>query len=163
MTKFKIIPIFVVVLSLIFLGCIDREQTGTPTPTVTPTATPTAVPTVVATTPQPTPTPVRTQILYISEVDDVYGFRKVIVKNGSSNYTNHTLTINTGDTVEWRSVTENNYSLTIVSKEGLWNNSSSRLRYVLSRFDYTFTQPGNYEVYLKEFPKPAHQRIIVNP
>ena len=163
MTNFKILSIFVIVLSLIFLGCIDQKPTGTPTPTATPIATPTAVPTVVATTPQPTPTPVRTQALYISEVDDLYGFRKVTVKNGSSNYINHTLTINAGDSVKWISVTNNNYSLTVVSREGLWNNSSSRMRYVLSWFNYTFTQPGNYEVYLKEFPKVVPQKIIVNP
>ena len=163
MTNFKILSIFVIVLSLIFLGCIDQKPTGTPTPIATPTATPTAIPTVVATTPQPTPTPVRTQALYISEVDDLYGFRKVTVRNGSSNYINHTLTINAGDSVKWISVTNNNYSLTVVSREGLWNNSSSRMKYTLSWFNYTFTQPGNYEVYLKDFPKIVPQKIIVNP
>ena len=163
MTNFKIISIIAIVLSLIFLGCVDQEQKGTPTPTATPTVTPTTVPTVVATTPQPAPTPVRTPALYISEVDDLYGFRKVIVKNGSSNYVNHTLTINAGDSVKWVSVTNNNYILTVVSREGLWDNSSSRMRYVLSYFNYTFMQPGNYEVYLKEFPKIVPQKIIVNP
>ena len=150
---------------MIFLGCVDQKQTGTPTPTVivTPTATPTAVPTVVATTPQPTPTPVRTQAFYIADVDELYGFRKVIKINGSSSYTNRTLTINAGDTVKWRSVTNAAYYLTVVSEEGLWNNSSSFLKYTLSAFNYTFTKPGEYEVYIKEFPRLTHQKIIVNP
>lgn len=163
--NFKFISIFVIVLSLIFLGCIEQKPVGTPIPTATPTAIPTAVPTVVPTIAQPTPTPppVRTQALYLSEVDELYGFRKVTVRNGSSNYTNHTLTINAGDSIKWISVTDANYSLTIVSKEGLWDNSSSRLKYSLSWFNYTFTQPGNYEVYLKEFPKVIPQKIIVNP
>jgi len=162
MTKFKIIPIFVVVLSLIFLGCIDQKQTGTPIPTATPTATPTAVPTVVATTPQPTPTPLRTQTLYIFDVDE-YGFNKVTAINATASYENHTITINQGDTIKWVSVTDSGYYLTIVSKEALWNNSSSMLRYRFRAFNYTFSQPGEYEVYLKEFPREDHQKIIVNP
>ena len=164
--NFKIISIFIMVLSLIFLGCVDQKTgvTPVPTPTTTPTATPTPVPTVVPTTVQPTPIPttVRTQTLYTSDVDDLYGFYKVTVKNGSSNYTNRTLTINASDTVKWISVTETNYPITIVSQEGLWDNSSSRLRTSYSWFNYTFNNPGNYEVYIKEFPKVAHQKIIVN-
>ncbi|CAG0984341.1 MAG: cell surface lipoprotein [Candidatus Methanoperedens nitroreducens] len=165
--NFKIISIFIMVLSLIFLGCVDEETgvTPVPTPIATLTATPTPVPTVVPTTVQPTPIPTtaRTQILYTSDVDDLYGFYKVTVRNGSSNYTNRTLTINAGDTVKWISVTETNYPLTVVSQEGLWDNSSSRLRTSYSWFNYTFNNPGNYEVYIKEFPKLAHQKIIVNP
>ncbi|CAG0999223.1 MAG: hypothetical protein OIN86_02015 [Candidatus Methanoperedens sp.] len=165
--NFKIIPILIMVLSLIFLGCVEEKPgvTPVPTPTATPTATPTPELTVVPTTVQPTPTPaiVRTQALYTSDVDELYGFRKVTVRNGSSNYTNRTLTINAGDTIKWISVTDANYPLTIVSKEGLWNNSSSRMKYSLSWFNYTFNEPGNYEVYIEEFPKIAHQKIIVNP
>lgn len=165
--NFKIISIFIMALSLIFLGCVD-EKTGVtpvPTPMATPTTTPTPAPTVVPTTVQPTPIPTiaRTQRLYISEVDDLYGFRRVTTTNGSSNYTNRTLIINSGDTVKWISVTDANYSLTVVSQENLWDNSSSRLRYYLSWFNYTFNNPGNYEVYIKEFPKVTHQKIIVNP
>jgi len=162
--NFKIVSIFVILLSLAFLGCVEPEPVGTPVPTATPTAAPTAAPTVIPTTVQPTPTPTvtRTPKFYISDVDDVYGFRKVTVLNGTADYTNRTLTINASDTIRWRSLSET-YSLTIVSRENLWDNSSSRLRYVLSYFNYTFTEPGSYEVYIKEFPKTAPQKIIVNP
>ena len=165
--NFKIIPIFIMVLSLIFLGCVGEKPGVTPVPTLTatPTATPTPEPTIVPTIVQPTPTPaiVRTQALYTSDVDELYGFRRVTVRNGSSNYTNRTLTINASDTVKWVSVTDAGYSLTLVSQEGLWDNSSSRMKYAFSWFNYTFSNPGNYEVYIKEFPKVAHQKIIVNP
>ncbi len=162
---FKIISIFIMVLSLIFLGCIDEKTGVTPVPTATPSATPTPAPTAVQTTTQPTPIPTiaRTQAVYISDVDELYGFRKVTVRNGSSNYTNHTLSINAGDTVKWISATDAGYYLTIVSKEGLWDNSSSFLKYKYRAFNYTFTQPGEYEVFLKEFPREDHQKIIVNP
>ena len=155
------------VLSLIFLGCVGEKPGVTPVPTLTatPTATPTPEPTIVPTNVQPTPTPaiVRTQALYTSDVDELYGFRRVTVRNGSSNYTNRTLTINASDTVKWVSVTDAGYSLTLVSQEGLWDNSSSRMKYAFSWFNYTFNKAGNYEVYIKEFPKVAHQKIIVNP
>lgn len=165
MTDMKSICIIVMAVSLFFLGCVEQEPVGTPvpTPTPTPTATEVPLPTVVPTTPQPTPTPVRTHALYISYVDDDYGFFSVITTNGSSSYANRTLTINPGDTLKWVSATRNNYSLTIVSGEGLWNNSSSRLRYERSYFNYTFTQPGNYSIYVKEFPGLTHQKIVVNP
>ncbi len=165
MTYFRIISIMVIILSSIFLGCIGQQPTGTPFPTATPTATPTAVPTVVPTTPQPIPTStiVKTQSLYVSYVDELYGFYSVVTENGSSNYANRTLIINDGDTVKWVSDTTENYYLTIVSKEGLWNNSSSLLRINYSYFSYTFSQPGNYTVYLKDWPEIAPQKIVVNP
>ena len=163
MTNIKLISIFILTISLLFLGCIEEKPTGTPVPTATPTAT--AMPTVVPTTATPTPVPtqIREQKLYTSDIDELYGFRKVTVRNSSSAYTNKTLTINSGDTVKWVSVTENSWYLTVVSKEGLWNNSSSMLKYRLRYFNYTFENPGEYEVYIKEFPSLMHQKIVVKP
>src|SRR5659263_4464 len=167
MTTIKLISILILTLSLFFLGCVDQKQTGTPVPTVIPTATVTAIPTVVPTSPMPTPVPtqIREQMLFISDVDDLYGFYKVAARNGSVPYdiNTHTLTINAQDSVRWRSTTQNNYILTIVSQEALWDNSSSKMKAELSYFNYTFDKPGEYEVYLKEFPRLAHQKIIVNP
>ena len=156
----------ILALSMLFLGCIQEKPAGTPLPTVVPpTAVATATSTIVPTTPTPAPVPtqIREQKLYISYVDDLYGFYKVIAMNGSAPYVNYTLTINAGDNVRWESATKNNYSLTIVSQEGLWDNSSSRLKYERSRFNYTFNEPGTYEVYIDKFPKLRHQKIIVNP
>jgi plastocyanin len=176
MTKIKLISIFILTIALFFLGCVEEKPVATPVPTAiptvvpttaTPTPVPTAIPTVVPTTATPTPVPtqIREAKLYTSYVDDLYGFYKVTVTNGSAPYdiNNRTLTINAGDTVKWDSATKNNYSLTIVSKEGLWDNSSSRLRYERSKFNYTFYKPGEYEVYIDQFPKLKRQKIVVNP
>jgi len=165
MMNLKIISIFVILISLIFSGCADQKPVATPVPTATPTAKATAVPAQVTPTLQPTsiPTPARTPAYYLADIDDMYGFRKVTVKNGSASYSNHTLTINVGDNVKWISVSEENIPLTVVSVEGLWNNSSSFLKYSYRNFNYTFNQPGTFEVYLKDNPRIAHQKIIVNP
>ncbi|MCX9083433.1 MAG: hypothetical protein OIN87_01380 [Candidatus Methanoperedens sp.] len=164
MNYIKLISIFILTVSLLFPGCVEEKPTGTPVPTATPAPTATIMPTVVPTPiPTPVPTPIRDAKQYISYVDDLYGFYKVITLNGSTFYSNYTLTINAGDTVRWDSATKNNYSLIIVSKEGLWDNSSSRLRYERSRFAYTFDKPGEFEVYVDKFPKLKPQKIVVNP
>ena len=162
MTNIKLISIFILTISLFFLGCVGEKPAGTPVPTATPTAT--AIPTVVPTTPTPTPVPtqIREQKLYISDVDDRYGFLRVTVLNGSASYSNRTLTINAGDTVKWVNVATD-YSITVVSREGLWNNSTSTMRYMYRYFNYTFDKPGEYEVYIDKFPKLSHQKIVVNP
>jgi len=165
MMNLKIISIFVILISLIFSGCTEQKPVGTPVPTATPTTVATTLPTSVTPTLQPTsiPTPARTPALYIADIDDIYGFRKVTTYNATASYVNHTLTINAGDTVKWISVSDENIPLTVVSAEGLWDNSSSYLKYAYRNFNYTFTQPGNFEVYLKDNPRIAHQKIIVNP
>lgn len=167
MMNLKIISIFVILISLIFSGCTEQKPAGTPVPTATPIPTVriTTLPPEITPTLQPTsiPTPARTPALYIADVDDLYGFRKVIRSNGSVSYVNRTLTINVGDTVKWVSTSDENNPITVVSVEGLWNNSTSFLKYAYRNFNYTFNQPGNFEVYLKEDLKIAHQKIIVNP
>jgi len=168
MTKIKLISIFIIIVSLFFLGCVENKPVATPVPTATPTVTPTATaitsPTVVPSTQMPTPVPtqIREQKLYISEIDDKYGFQKVTVLNGSAPYSNRILTINAGDTVKWVNVATN-YSITVVSREGLWNNSTSTMKYMYRYFNYTFNKPGEFEVYIDKFPKLSHQKIIVNP
>ena len=165
MMNLKIISIFVILISLIFSGCSEQKPVSTPVPTVTPTPEATALPAEVTPTLQPTsiPTPARTPALYIADIDDIYGFRKVIRFNGSVSYINRTLTINVGDTVKWKSTSDEDIPLTVVSVEGLWNNSTSYLKHSYANFNYTFNQPGNFEVYLKEDLKIAHQKILVNP
>ncbi len=57
----------------------------------------------------------------------------------------------------------NNIDITIVSVQNLWNNQSGYLEYYLRSFNYTFNQPGTYEVYMKEYPLVHNQTIIVAP
>ncbi len=160
----KLISIVLIIILSSFLGCV-KPPASTPTPTATPTVTETIQPTVVPTTPSPTPTPtpVRVPAVYRSEVDDSYGFYKVSSVNSTQPvlYKNLTLTIYTGDKVRW--ISDSDYTITIVSEQGLWDNTSAILRWRYKEFNYTFTQPGEYGVYIKEEPRIKHQIIIVNP
>ncbi len=164
--NFRTVSIFVVLLSLVFLGCVEQKPAATPAPTAMPTVIATETPSPTVATPVPTPTPApRESVLYFSEVDELIGFWKVVRINGTSSYTisNHTLTINAGDTVKWVSASDANEPLTLISMDGLWDNSTAFMKYQYRSFNYTFTRPGTYDVYLKGFPKVAHQKIIVNP
>ncbi|MCZ7400139.1 MAG: hypothetical protein O8C62_10790 [Candidatus Methanoperedens sp.] len=163
MKNIKLISIILIILSLAFLGCVKAPvATPTATPTATETVKPTVVPTTVAPTPTPTPAPARLPAVYKVDVDDILGFYRVrlITSTTPPIYNNYTLNINTGDEVIWISESED-YTITIVSEQGLWDNTSAKLRWNTQRFNYTFNNPGTYGVYLREFPKVKHQKIIV--
>lgn len=166
MKKIILISLILIILSSVFLGCV-KAPVSTPTPTATPTATETAIPTVFQTTPSPTPTPAptpRMQAVYKFYVHDIDGFYRVRALNTTKipEYKNYTLSINAGDNVIWESESED-YTITIVSEQGLWDNTSAKLRWDTQQFSYTFNQSGTYGIYLKEFPKVKHQKIIVKP
>lgn len=166
MKKIILISLILIILSSVSLGCV-KEPVSTPTPTATPTATETVKPTVVQTTPSPTPTPAPTpgiQAVYKFYVHDIDGFYRVRALNTTRipEYTNYTIRINAGDKIIWESESED-YTITIVSEQGLWDNTSAKLRWDTQQFSYTFTRPGTYGVYVKEFPKVKPQKIIVNP
>jgi len=157
--------IAILIISSLFLGCIEEKPAATPTPTATPAATEIKPTATAMPSPTPAPTPVRVQAVYKSYVHDIDGFYRVRALNTTQipEYTkNLTLTINAGDKVIWESESED-YTITIVSEQGLWDNASAKLRWDTQQFSYTFTQPGIYGVYLKEFPKVRHQKIVVNP
>lgn len=113
---------------------------------------------------------------YKSYVDYDYGFYKVIgtdekpatdkeparVNFTTVNYTNKTLTINAGDTVVWINYDPKDWPITIVSEQGLWKHDEAYLKYSYRKFNHTFTEPGTYNVYIKENDK-LHQTIVVNP
>lgn len=161
MKNSKLLPIILIILSLAFLGCIKAPEAA-PTPTATPTATETVKPTALPTTVTPAPAPTRVPAVYKVDVDDVLGFYRVrlITSTTPPIYNNYTLNINTGDEVIWISESED-YTITIVSEQGLWDNTSAKLRWNYQRFNYTFNNPGTYGVYLMEFPKVKHQKIVV--
>jgi len=164
MKNIKLISIILIIVSLAFLGCINAPV-DTPTPTATPTATETVKPTVVPTTPAPTSTPVlREPLIYKTFVDQDYGFKRVIEINYRPFvYQNLTLNVSAGDTMIWVNEANPDEKLTIVSEQGLWNYTSAILMQNYKQFNYTFTQPGTYGVYIKEYPRIPHQRIIVTP
>ena len=97
-------------------------------------------------------------------VDDWYGFYKVSGGNDTPfKYENQTLNINAGDTVIWVNDASNNDELTILSVQNLWDSVKGYLKYNYRSFNYTFTQSGTYEIYVKEYPRRPHQTIIVAP
>ena len=163
MEKIKLVLIILVV-SLFISGCVDGNGDVTPVPTEGVTETPVSTPAVTAVS-TPEPTPVRIQITYKVDIDDVRGFYRVRAVDSTRpfNYTNMTLAINAGDKIIWVSDSEDSYTMTVVSEEGLWDNQSAKLRRMYQEFNYTFTDSGEYSVYIKEYARIRHQRIIVNP
>ena len=163
MNNIKLILIVLIILSSFFPGCVKAPE-GTPTLTATPTAAVTAIPTIVQTTPSPTPTPaqVRAPLNYTMDVDDDYGFYRVriINSNQTPSFYNFNLTISSGDKVIW--ISDSDYTITIASEQGLWDNTSAKLRWSYQEFNYTFTRPGTYGVYIIEYPR-KRLNIIVNP
>lgn len=115
-------------------------------------------------------------VTYKTSVDLDYGFYKVIgigtnpandTANESTyfakvNYTGRNLTINVGDTVIWTNYDPKDWPITIMSQKGIWSDEDSYLKYSYRKFNYTFTEPGTYGVYIKENDR-LHQTIIVNP
>lgn len=97
-------------------------------------------------------------------MDQYYGFKRVIEANYTPfTYENFTLNIYVGDTITWVNDADPDEKLTILSEQNLWNESRGMLRWNYQFINYTFTQPGTYGVYIKEYPRKQHQRIIVNP
>ena len=171
MDKIKLVLIIMIV-SLFISGCVDENGDVTPVSTPVVTETEASTPAVTAVTavtvaPTPEPTPVRQSVSFKSYVDGYYGFRKMVKINPEErpvyDYKNRTLTIYAGDTVIWVNDADPEEKLTIVSEEGLWDNTSAILRWSPKQFSYTFTDQGVYGVYIKEYPRIRHQKIIVNP
>lgn len=112
---------------------------------------------------------------YKSFVDLDYGFYQVVDIGTKSttdagsvptnftmvNYTNNHLTINVGDTIIWMNYDAKDWPITIVSEEGLWGSNNSYLKQNYRFFNYTFTNPGTYNVSIRE-SRNFRQVIIVN-
>ena len=99
--------------------------------------------------------------IYRTDVDTTYGFYQVrndVNSNDSFKYLNHTLNINVGDTVTWRSMDD--FRITIVSEDNLWGNTSGILPRSFKEFNYTFNNAGIYRVHLMRYQR-LHQTIVV--
>ncbi|MCZ7402367.1 MAG: hypothetical protein O8C61_09105 [Candidatus Methanoperedens sp.] len=167
--------IILILLASIFLGCVGKQPvtqpsatpTPSPTPSITPSPTPSQITPVPTQTPENTPNPV-SQIQYRSWIDSDYGFYKVrAVKDNASfelapGFDTRNFSINEGDTVRWINDDMYDYSITLISNEGLWTGRTGFMQYQGLRFEYTFNKTGIYTFYVKEFPKLAPQKITVN-
>lgn len=164
----KLILVFVVLLS-IFLGCVQKTPDTTPTVTAEPTAiayTPTVTP-VAALTPLPTPL-LRETTTYIIWIDS-YSVNRVRAIEDSdyislpSDFNVLNFTIKVGDKVRWVNDDSNDFPLTIISNEGLWEERGENyLRWQGDRFEYTFNKTGTFTFYIKEYPR-IQQKITVIP
>lgn len=101
-------------------------------------------------------------ITYRVFVDNQQGFNRIfdITLNKPVYSQNRTLNIYRGDTIIW--INNVDRRLTIVSEQKLWDNKSGHLAQEYKELNYTFTEPGVYDVYIKEYPT-LKQKIIVGP
>jgi len=113
-----------------------------------------------------TPYAVAAPSVYRVWVDDYYGFyqvRNIEPGNITFKYVNNTLNIDVGDNVIWENQAYDNNELTILSEQNLWDSKYGYLKYNYRSFNYTFMQPGTYNISIKEEPRLRHQTIIVAP
>lgn len=173
MKNIRSFTIILILLSSVFTGCVkepESAQVSTPAPTpvltTVPAITVTAAPAETQATlaPTPSPSPERIRRIYKSFVDQDYGFKRVVESNYTPFvYENLTLNIHPGDTVIWINDADPDERLTIISEQDLWDNTSAILRWNRKEYSYTFTQPGTYSVYIKEYRRVQHQSIVVSP
>ncbi|VVB87013.1 Uncharacterised protein [uncultured archaeon] len=165
----KLISIIFIILLAFTSGCVETP-TGTPTPPVTPTATMTLLPTAVPTSNIPIPTPPMAapgQVKYIIWMDSDYGFYRIraVQENHSlqlpSDVNILNFTINLGDKVRWMNDDSYDFTLTLVSNEGLWTGSAGLTRYQGEHFEYIFNKTGTYTISIREYPLLPNQTIIV--
>jgi hypothetical protein len=84
-------------------------------------------------------------------VDKEFGFFGVQSNSTDIiNYTNSTLHINIGDTIEWENFVATDERVTIVSDNRLWNETDAILGWNYKIFSYNFNKKGTYRVHLKE-------------
>ena len=101
-------------------------------------------------------------ISYRTYVDTDYGFYKVSILNSSSNistpidFSDKTLTINVGDTVEWINYADPDEKITLIDNEG-----DHLLRWNYQKYSRTFQNSGTYTVNIKEYPRLITQTVIV--
>lgn len=159
MKHFKSVQIiFIAVILSSLSGCM--EKTGE-IPAVTPIAT--EKETVAVSTPVIEPTEIKTPVKYLVLFDD-YGFNQVLEttykKKVAYEKSNRTLTINVGDTVEWKN--EYDFKLTLVSDQGLWTPGETRAIMTDRVFNYTFNSPGTFTFSI-ERERVTPLTIIVSP
>lgn len=101
-------------------------------------------------------------VKYISYVNPDLGFYKVtdVTTRNPAQYVSRTLTINQGDTVEWENDAGKQFTMTVVSDQKLFADTS--LVDAGDNFSYTFNQAAVYTFYIKE-RRSIRQTIIVLP
>lgn len=162
MKMMRIIGTLLVGVLLILVACASpAPATPTPAPTtpVSPTPVPAtpaaATPTPVPATPAPaTPTPAPATPPTVPVANEVY------VTVPGEEFRPSTLTVRVGTTVTWASVHGEPQTIvhTVTSTTGLF---SALITTGGAPFSYTFTEPGTFDYYCKEFPVMRGTVIVV--
>ena len=89
--------------------------------------------------------------VYVVFTDREFGFWAVRSYNinHTINYTSKTLSINTGDSVEWVNLDYDGDRITIVSDNVLWEGGKT-LGFIGSKFRFTFNSSGTYRFHIVE-------------
>jgi hypothetical protein len=89
--------------------------------------------------------------VYVVFTDREFGFWAVRSYNinHTINYANKTLSINTGDSIEWMNMDNQGDRITIVSDNKLWDGGKT-LGFTSSKFRFTFNSSGTYTVHIVE-------------
>src|SRR3990170_1295352 len=138
MKNHTILIAILVILSLIFLGCVEQTPVGTPTPTAQPTPERTVVGNISseipALTPTPTPTP-RTEppVNYTVLLDSDYGFYRIRAAQGDTivnlppSFEPFNFSNNGGNSVKVINQDPQKYELTKNSNYGPWTRQAGLL------------------------------------
>lgn len=89
--------------------------------------------------------------VYVVFTDREFGFWGVRSDNinHTINYTNRTLNINTGDSIEWMNMDNEGDRITIISDNVLWEGGKT-LNSMGSKFRFTFNSSGTYRFHIVE-------------
>ncbi|MEA3281056.1 MAG: plastocyanin/azurin family copper-binding protein [Euryarchaeota archaeon] len=156
--KLKSIMLVVLLLAVLFSGCIGDKDKVAPTPTPTPTPTPEPTPTV-APTPEPTPTVAPTPEPTTTSVARESKTQRIWLDVWS--YTPRNPKIYVGDTLAWNNNQKSpKYDFILVSEDELWENQTIIYG---KEFRYTFNTSGNYTYYCQRFRGTMTGTVTVLP
>lgn len=94
-------------------------------------------------------------------IDEDYGFYRIRSTIPNTDMTLDRINIFVGDKISWINDDSRDFPLTIISKDGLWDNSSGILKYNYRHVDYTFNKTGSYDFMVKESRKNKNMTITV--
>lgn len=157
----KNIVLFLMLISMLFAGCVEDEETTVPeaTPTETATEEATEIATEMATE---TFTEVETPTEVVTETEEVIPTAESKTWTIRLEYflaSPSELTINKGDSVQWMNFqSDPKRQFTLVSKDGLWEDAVIGYRLY---FMYTFDEAGTYNYTVLGFDPRMSGSVIV--
>lgn len=146
--KPKSIMLAVLLLAVLFAGCVgDQEEIApTPTPQPTPTVIPSPTP-----TPQPTPEPTPTETVALRPPQPIYLDKYALTPRNP--------TIRVGEALNWINIQRSPMTdFKLVSEDGLWEDQTIGYG---KKFKYTFDTSGNYTYYCPGYGSSMRGTVTV--